>query len=413
MKKILLNLLMLALAFNLSMCKNQGTFSKEYKSEIKNPYKFNGQIESIIYKDSLNPDFDYAATLYSLKSNYKKALSIWDSIPRNQQRSEAIDTNFITNGYRVLPAKDYIIEKSQENSLVILNEAHHNNSHRVFAESLLSALHKNGYTLLFLETLSNGKYADTLLNERRYPIDASGFYSSNPQFGNFIRKALKLGFKIFPYETTGTPGNTDGKMRERDQANNIVTILKKYPREKAFIYVGYGHNREGKVPYWNKAMAERVKELSGIDPLTISQDKFSEKSSKSFSNPLLVKLNLKEPSVLLSKTDIPYKTAADSSWTDITVFHPFTNYRNGRPDWLFYDGKKSVPINLSSIQIDFPIMLMAYNNKEEIKKDAVPLDMVEIEAKEEKATLVLNKGKYVIKAINENDVYQLLEITVD
>lgn len=30
------------------------------------------------------------------------------------------------------------------------------------------------------------------------------------------------------------------------------------------------------MPYWEKSMAERLKDLTGIDPLTISQDKFSE-----------------------------------------------------------------------------------------------------------------------------------------
>ena len=395
------------------MCKSSDSIGKEYKSEMKNSYRFNSQIENIIRKDSLEPDYEYAATLYSYKGNYKKALSYWDSIPEDPNRSKAIDTSFITNGYSVVSAKDYIVKESQNKDLVILNEAHHNNSHRVFAESLLPDLYKNGYRLLFLETLTNGEKADTILNQRKYPIQASGYYSNNPQFGNFIRKALAIGFKIFPYETTGTHENTSGKMRESDQANNIKAVLDKHPNEKAFIYVGYGHNREGKVSYWDKAMAERLKDSTGIDPFTIAQDRFSEKSSKTLSNPLLVKLNLKEPSVLLSKNNIPYKIATDRSWTDVTVFHPFTEYRNGKPDWLFYDCKKSISINLKDITIDFPIMLMAYNNNEEIKNEAVPLDIVEVNNKEKKATLVLSKGNYIIKAINENNICQLLEITVD
>ena len=410
MKKAFQSLPILLLVFILSMCKSNDTVEKEYKSEVKNHYKFSSQIDSIMRKDSLGPDYDYSATFYSLKSDYKKALSIWDSLPRNSRRYEAIDTSFIMNGYRVLPAKDYIIKESLNNSLVILNEAHHNNSHRVFAESLLADLYKNGYKLLFLETLNNGKYTDTLLNQRKYPIDASGFYSSNPQYGNFVRKALEIGFKVYPYESVS---GVEEDAREMNQANNIVKILDKYPNDKAYIYVGYAHNREGKMLSWGKALAELLKDKTGIDPLTIAQDKFSEKSSKSLSNPLLVELDLKEPSVLLNKIDVPYKTVTDSSWTDITVFHPFTEYINERPNWLFYDGKKSVSMDLKNITIDFPIMLMAFNNEEEIEKDAVPIDIVEIGNKAEKATLVLNKGKYLIKAINENDIYQLLDKTVD
>lgn len=392
------------------MCKSKDIVTKEYKSQVENPYRFNSQIDSLIHRHPLDPEYEWGATLFSQKSNFKKALSFWDSIPADPNRSKAIDTSFITSGYIVIAAKDYIIKESQKTGLVILNEAHHNNSHRVFAESLLPGLYKNGYKLLFLETLINGERADTLLNQRKYPIDASGYYSNNPQYGNFIRKALEIGFIIFPYETTGKDG---GKIREENQANNIKTVLDKHPNEKAFVYVGYGHNREGKVSFLEKTMAERLKELSGIDPLTISQDKFSEKSSKSLSNPLLMKLNLKEPSVLLGNNNIPYKTATDSSWTDVTVFHSFTKYRNERPKWLFYDDKKSVHINLKDIKIDFPIMLMAFKNDDEIKSKAVPLDIVEIDNNGENATLVLNKGKYIIKAINESDSYQLLEITVD
>lgn len=119
------------MALSLLMCKSVNPIGKEYKSEIKNPYRFNSKIENIIHKDSLETDYEYAATLYSYKLNYKKALSIWDSIPRNQQRYETIDTSFINKGFQVLSAKDFIINKSSENSLLILNEAHHYDSHSI------------------------------------------------------------------------------------------------------------------------------------------------------------------------------------------------------------------------------------------------------------------------------------------
>lgn len=60
------------LTLSLSMCKGNDIFGKVYKAEVKNAYNFTGQIESIMYKDSIDPDYDYAATLYSLKSDYRK-----------------------------------------------------------------------------------------------------------------------------------------------------------------------------------------------------------------------------------------------------------------------------------------------------------------------------------------------------
>ncbi len=413
MKKLIWTLQLAVFIFSSSTCFSQDTFSKVSKSENRNYYKFDAQIDSIKNGDPTNLNYEWASNLYSLKSNYKNYLSIWDSIPLNNNIKISIDSTFIGNSYNTKSAKDYIIEQSKNARLVIINEDHENNFNRVFGESLLDGLYKNGYRLLFLETLSNGKNADTLLNERKYPTNKTGYYSDNPQFGNFIRKALKLGFKLFPYESTAKPGSIDEDAREHDQAENVVKILEKYPQEKAFMYVGYAHNREGKMESWGKAVAELIKDKTGIDPLTIDQETFSEKGSKTLSNILLTELNLKNPSVLLNKNKEPYRTKTDSSWVDITVFHPFTTYKNGKPNWLFYDGKKSVSIDLESIKIEFPIMLMAYNNEDEIINLAVPIDIVEIANQKEIATLVLNKGNYVIKAINKDKMYQLLEKTVE
>lgn len=395
------------------MCRSQDLFSDVYRSDIKNPYRFSSQIDTLMRRNPDNLNFELASTLYSLNSNFKKALAFTDSIPPNSYTPiTTIDTNFVKEGYNIFSAKEYIINQSRNSEIVILNEAHHNNSHKVFAESLLAGLYKNGYRLLFLETLSNGKLADTSLNKRKYPVVSSGFYSRNPQFGNFIRKALDIGFEIYPYETTAVPGSIDEDQRERDQANNIVKILENFPDYKALIYVGYGHNIEGQMIGWGKTMAQLVKELTDNDPLTISQDRFTEKSSKILSPPILAELDLIEPSILLDKNKLPYKTSNDNSWTDITVFHPLTKYKYEKPNWLFYDEKKVVPIDLEKIEIDFPIMLMAYNNNDEINNEAVPLDIVEIQNKDEKAKLVLNKGKYVVRAINQKSMYQLLYKTV-
>jgi hypothetical protein len=54
----------------------------------------------------------------------------------------------------------------------------------------------------------------------------TGYYLKEPQFGNLIRTALKLGFEIFPYEADL---KYFGKDREIQQAKNIQQVLKSDP----------------------------------------------------------------------------------------------------------------------------------------------------------------------------------------
>jgi hypothetical protein len=66
-KNLLQIILVSIVVISLSMCKSTQTIGKEYKSEIKNPYKFDSQIDSLMRRDSLNIDYELAATFISLK----------------------------------------------------------------------------------------------------------------------------------------------------------------------------------------------------------------------------------------------------------------------------------------------------------------------------------------------------------
>src|SRR5690606_18409918 len=111
--------------------------------------------------------------------------------------------------------------------------------HRVFTESLLEGLYQNGYRYLGLEALAE----DSLINIRKWPVINDGYYTNEPQFGNMIREALRLGFIVFGYESGGR-----GKEREMGQAANIVEILKNDPNTKILIHCGFGHIVEDNHP---------------------------------------------------------------------------------------------------------------------------------------------------------------------
>ncbi len=54
-------------------------------------------------------------------------------------------------------------------------------------------------------------------------------------------------------------------------------------------------------------MAERLKEYTRINPLTINQVSYSEKGKSQFNDPILKAMNITESSVLLDSYSNPFK----------------------------------------------------------------------------------------------------------
>ncbi len=389
-------LLTIILSFTLVFCNSQEKKIEEIN--FKTGYKLNSEIENKLKKNTSSWKHQASASNYSLKGDYKNALIQWDLAMNATEKSFTKTQNDSINlKYSSVNAKDYIIEQAKKNKIVIINEAHHNSFHRVFSKSLLQKLFDNGYKNLGLETLSYKENIDSLQKIRKYPILKTGYYIKEPQFGNFVREALQIGYNIFPYETKNRKAN--GKLREIDQAKNIQKVIDTKPNEKILIHCGFDHALEGNHKSWGKAMAERLKEYTGINPLTINQVEYSEKSKAEFNNPILQALDIKESSVLLDKDSKPLKYKRSKTYTDIAVLHPKTTYINNRPNWIFTNGNKQTQITLDNVEIEFPVMVLAFKKGENIN-NAVPIDITEVKNKTENCTLGLQEGNYNIVVTN-------------
>ncbi|WP_108804441.1 hypothetical protein [Aquimarina sp. Aq107] len=368
--------------------------------DFKTKYMFSSEIESQLAKDTVSWKYQIAASQYATKGDYKNAVNQWDiamGIKRKGFTENQVDS--INQKYTKVNANDYILEQAKKNQVIIINEAHHNSFHRSFTKSLLKQLYDLGYKNLGLEALSYKDDLDSLNNIRKYPIQKTGFYTKDPQFGNLIREALEIGYTLFPYETKNEEAN--GKPREIDQAKNIQKAMEAKPNEKFLIHCGYDHALEGNYDYWEKAMAGRLTEYTGIDPLTINQVKYSQQSTSEYNFPLLNALDIKESSVVIDKKGKPLKHQKGDAWSDVAIFHPTSTYINNKPDWLFKNGNQNVTINLEKIQIEFPIMVLAFNEGENINT-AVPIDITEVKSSKENCNLGLKKGTYTIVITNGN-----------
>lgn len=356
-------------------------------------YKFSKDIISHIDRDTVAWKYQTGATELSFNGYYKEVLKTWDQNGIRKPNTTIKDSLYFINSKKV-NAKDYIVNQAKNAQIVIINEAHHIPKHRTFTKSLLQDLFNNGYRYLGLEALS-----DSQINERKFPIIESGYYTKEPEFGNLISEALKIGFTLFGYEASE---GKNGKEREIEQAENIQKFIEKSANGKVLIHCGYAHAYENDYPAWGKAMAGRLKENMNIDPLTIDQTMFLERSEDK-NNHLFIKLNNeKEPIVLINENGKIFNTESENNQTDIVVLHPKTNYINNRPAWLLI-GKEKYRIPESKIEKNKPLLVLAYRDNE-FEHNGIPADIIEIIDNKEPKELYLTKGFYtvIIKDVNYN-----------
>jgi len=374
------------------------------KIDFKTQYRFSKEIEDEIAKEKGLRKYQISASDYSAKGDYKNALIQWDLAWGTKDKKFAKAQVDSTNRkYTKIKATDYIISQAKINQVIIINEAHHNSFHRVFTKSLLRELYNIGYKNLGLEALSNEEHLDSLQKIRKYPVQKTGYYINDPQFGNLVREAIEIGYIVFPYETKD--GEADEKPREIDQARNIQKVIEARPNEKYLIHCGFDHALEGTHDFWERAMAGRLKEFTGIDPLTINQVLYSEKGNPKFNHPLLKALDIKISTIIIDKDNIPLKYKQGEAWTDIAVFHPNTEYVDERPSWVFKNGNNNVAIQLTDIPLEFPVMVLAFKKGEDIAL-SVPVDIVEVESRGENCNLGLKKGVYVIVVTNGRESFK-------
>lgn len=371
----------------------------------ENLYWFSDDIEKKVVQDSTKDKSwtsQMGATYYSISGNYKQGLVNWDKMFGRPKKISSADSLKLTKMTPV-NAKDYILSRAANEKLIIINEAHHNASHRNFASSLLQGLYDKGYRYLGVETLRN----DGSLHIGNFATQDAGMYSQEPEFGNFIYQALKIGFKLFPYDTE----EKNGKEREIGEAQNIYDFMQKNKDGKYLIYCGYQHAYKGIHRSWEKTMTGRLSDMASINPFTIDQTQFSEKSDPKYNEPLIRIVNRKDPVVLTDENQVPYNGEDKELYTDVKIIHPVTEYVKGRPGWMLNGNRKFYKIPKSGIS-KFPVLIQAYR-KGEFEKKGIPADIIELNSSKDSRFMILDKGKYDIIILNrEYKVIRRFETTV-
>lgn len=284
---------------------------------------------------------------------------------------------------------EVITDRARKTNIVIVNEHHASPRDRSFIADVLSALKPEGYSIYAAETFS--RFADSSANNDT-DHDGDGWYSNEPIFTRTVQIAAKLGYSYVAYEQTPDqakpyaeePAGSPQRMNAREEfqaANLMAAVFVKYPDAKVVIHVGHGHVWEQPVPWARDdaaRMAQRLKSMTGRDPLTISQ----------------TECNSPHGSYVVAESF--WKADGEKETTspvDLYIGHPQLTFQNGRPTWRQSIGDKAVDIPGTFLDANEPIIIEA--RPEGATLGALPMDRVFLYPGE-RLPLLLPAGRYRI-----------------
>ncbi len=365
---------------------------------IDHPYKFPQEIADELEKDSNPWKHEPAAWAYSRIGEYEKALVQWD-LSRKTLATEfgillhgdTIDSATFFDEHHAVPSQERILKRAAEHQVLLINEGHHLPNHRVFTASLLLELWNLGYRRIGFEAIIDDL---ATMHQEGYPTYGLGTYTEEPQFGELIREALTIGYKIFGYDSD----DLYDEDREIYQAKTIASVITDNPDEKTIIHCGFGHLYENPN---NRLMGYQLGQLTNLDPLTVNQYHYSERYSTLYEHQVYTDLVTDESVVFMSNAGEDFgRPNGDSINEDLLVFHPRTKYKDSRPTWLEDDDRSLTKIELPDSDIDCPCLVMAINADESMDR-AVPIDVIHIHDYSDDVYLSLKKGHFNIVVQNQ------------
>jgi len=284
----------------------------------------------------------------------------------------------LLNGYTAVDAQQAVLAAASDHQAIFINEAHHVPMDRAFTLSLLRGLYARGFRYFAAETLTA---RDTDLKKRGYPTRNTGYYTDEPVFGDLVRTAIRIGYKIIPYEYEGTRLSNPvaaQNQRERGEAQNLYNrIFKNDPKAKVLVHAGYAHIAKSTftMDFTPGAMASQTasgeatmmalwfQRINKIVPFSVDQTSMMEHSTPAresgyYQAAIADNLLQEAPIILRNKAGHYFVRPDDPSAYDLIVFHPRVQYEFGRPTWLSLNGTRQayalpgdlgIPANTSAL----------------------------------------------------------------
>ncbi|MDZ4691972.1 hypothetical protein [Terricaulis sp.] len=270
-----------------------------------------------------------------------------------------------------------IARQANGRRIVIINEAHERPQHRAFIASVATRLHRDGFSIYAAET-----FLPSVREPRAWPSINDGTYSRDPVFGDLIRTARGVGYRFVEYEDFSemdetAPWQARIAQREATQAANLQHILQEHPQARVLVHVGHAHLLERPDSNGNIWMAQRLKEATGLDPLTIDLTRFAAPDERfAVCDPVIT------PSVTV----------------DMRVASPDVTIEFGRPAWRQRAGQRITPVPPALVHRQENVIVEARRTDE--PDEAVPVDRLLIRATET-GVLLLPPGRFRVESWGE------------
>lgn len=364
------------------------------------------------YLDTLPQLYSYVGDDRGLYEAEARLLAHLRTIPNGPSREVTDLASSPLDACGPTRALDVIASAAESHQVIMTNEEHRTPVHRAYVLQLLPMLRHKGFRYLALEALHESEAA---LAARGYPTHASGSYLNDPVFGDMVRSALRLGFKVVPYEhRERCEMRPDNPLfcqdeRERGQARNLTRILAADPGAKMLVHVGRGHNAK-----WQSRgfamMGFHFRQLSGIDPYSVDQlqsERLLRADESALYRYVLRNWRISMPSVFTCPGG-SFWGGEEGRGYDLTIFHPRAQMLEGRPAWLRM-GRYRRPVRIDARRLELPVGNGRYRGAEPLLiqallriegPDAIPVDQIMVERGSRLPILLLPAGDYRIRLVD-------------
>jgi hypothetical protein len=348
-------------------------------------------------------DKELLATYSSYVGDIKKALHYKPYNSKN--RTASLDSAYLTQ-YSPIEATElpHLIPDSCR--VLMINEDHINPYTRIFMRDLLEPLQKKGFKVFAAETLSA---YDTIFPYHKLK-QGTGFYISEPNYGNLLRSAMYMGYTIYNYENgmdyDSTTRLSRAEFREFQQAKNLVRIVQDSNHPKIIVFAGHGHIKK-KGNTGRKMMASFFKDLTGITPFCIDQTVMTEADSSHKEHPVYTYIERtyqpKQSIVLKTKDNQLFVEESARNSVDVQVFHPRTIFdKNNYALWLLNKGSKQQPFSFKGKQF-FNTLFQIFDHKEyeNLGFNAIPMLNLPLNGDNE-FEIALSNGVYSVMVFDRH-----------
>ncbi len=283
------------------------------------------------------------------------------------------------------PALAGIGELAKDHTLVIINESHSRPRHRAFIAEVVEMMRAEGFTHYAAETL----YVEGAQQAEGPATAEHGWYIQDPVFARMLEDIRDSGMVLVAYEQREDQALTDVgasieeiiAVREEAQALNLISaVLGDAPETRMVIHVGYGHAEEIRHDDF-AAMAARLKEKTGIDPLTIDLTACASGGSE----PLLTAI-------------LEDRAVVEWSGMDVAVQFPELVFTANRPDYRRSADTRDIAVP-DSLRPEEGLVIIEARRAGD-GDEVVPIDRLLLQPGEDAIPLILPPGDYVVAAFN-------------